>query len=70
MQEFIVSGRIPGTNFYITFQGFIAVLAVIAGMVMLYNVYRHIHGQKHAASQTEPQKPARQKKNAVTTQSA
>ena len=42
MQEFIVTGRLPGTDFVITFHDVVVFVAVAAGSIMLWQIYRHL----------------------------
>lgn len=49
MQEFIVTGQVPGTNITLTFDGVLSMVCVIVGIILLYSVYRHLVAQ-HASS--------------------
>lgn len=39
MQDFVVSGKIPGTNFVITFEGLVAFFAVAIAI----SLFLHVH---------------------------
>lgn len=50
VEEFIVTGQVPGTQIYISFEGVVAGVAVLAGIWMLYLVAKHIVTHKPEVS--------------------
>lgn len=46
VEEFIVTGQIPGTQIYISFENIIAGVAVLTGIWMLYLVAKHVATHK------------------------
>ena len=58
MQEFIVTGQIPGTEIYITFESIVAFVAITTGVYMLWAVVRSIlaHSDK-SELQTTAKRP-------------
>ena len=58
MQEFIVTGQVPGTEIYITFESIVAFVAIITGVYMLWAVVRSIlaHSDK-SGLQTTTKRP-------------
>lgn len=58
MQEFIVTGQVPGTEIYITFESIVAFVAIATGIYMLWAVVRSIlaHSDK-VKSPTTSERP-------------
>lgn len=46
MQEFIVTGQIPGTNVTLTFNDILSIICVIVGAILLYSVVKHVRLQQ------------------------
>lgn len=46
MQEFIVTGQIPGTSVTLTFNDILSIICVIVGAILFYSVFKHIRAQQ------------------------
>ena len=74
MQDFIVSGQIPGTGISISFEAIVAFIAVATGVYMLYSAVSSAQAANaeaiKAASVKKPRKNSKSAKSSVATHPA
>lgn len=56
MQEFIVTGQIPGTNITLTFDGVLSIICALVGMILLHSVVKHVRAQQPDAEHNKSDK--------------